>query len=83
MESISPEELERHVRAARRMRSEYLARLWYAGVVGVVSLLRKWGRWFTRPETRDRDAFFSRATDQADLERRIRAWERIPRSLFR
>ena len=83
IESVSPDDLERLVREARRMRSEYLAQLWCAGFAGFVSLLKKCWGWLSQPETRDRDAYFSRATDVADLERRIRAWERYPSSLFR
>ncbi len=45
----------------------------------MIALLKKWIYWLFHPEEREREAFFSRAVDMADLERRIRAWEQHPR----
>jgi len=46
------------------------------------SSFKKWVYWLFHLEDREREAYFSRAVDPADLERRIRDWERRRHSFF-
>jgi hypothetical protein len=48
-----------------------------------MNMLKKCLEWLLRERDQQREAYFSQATDAADLERRIRRWERYPQGLFR
>jgi hypothetical protein len=48
-----------------------------------MNMLKKYLEWLIRDHDRQREAYFSLATDAADLERRIRRSERYPQGLFR
>lgn len=66
-------EAERVERRARELRAELIADLF--------SRLFRWiERSFWRARQRDLEHYLSQATDAADLERRMRALERLPRS---
>jgi Protein of unknown function (DUF3563) len=47
-----------------------------------VTALKKCLDWLLRDVNFQREAYFSAATDVADLERRIRKWERNAQGLF-
>lgn len=42
----------------------------------MISFLRKLADWFRETDERERDEFLAQAADHADLDRRIRVWER-------
>ena len=42
----------------------------------MISILKKFAAWYMNVQDREREAYFARAVDLADLEDRIRNWER-------
>lgn len=48
-----------------------------------MSVIRKCMAWLLRDTDFEREAYLSKASDIADLERRLRDWERHPQGLFR